>query len=300
MRLEKRHRVIIVAAGVRPRRAALRCRQVRRRKSTARRSCPVKTAPATIGQHPRSRACDRRRRLPRQGPSWSSSRPKQRGSRRSRTRRRRSRPAGRRARSASRFRMSAAEVQRQQAEVSRAQAALDNARAAQTRARDLFDRGVAARREVEDANRAVAEAEAALAQARASLAAGPGRCRPGHRASHVRRHRRRAAAQSRRSRSRPPPAIRCCGSSIRVVSKSSRRSRSPMRHGSRSALRRTWWTHRPAIAEIALKVLSRPVSVEAGTATVPVRLALRAPTRTFPPGHRCRWTSRPSNTRMSS
>ena len=51
---------------------------------------------------------------------------------------------------------SAAEVQRQQAEVVREQAALENARAAQTRARELFERGVAARREVEDANRGVA------------------------------------------------------------------------------------------------------------------------------------------------
>ena len=65
----------------------------------------------------------------------------------------------------------AAEVQRQQAEVGRAQATLENARAAQMRARSLFDRGVAARREVEDSNRAVADAEAALTQARASLAA---------------------------------------------------------------------------------------------------------------------------------
>jgi RND family efflux transporter MFP subunit len=66
---------------------------------------------------------------------------------------------------------SAAEVQRQQAEVGRAQATLENARAAQMRARSLFDRGVAARKEVEDSNRAGADAEAALTQARASLAA---------------------------------------------------------------------------------------------------------------------------------
>jgi membrane fusion protein, multidrug efflux system len=66
---------------------------------------------------------------------------------------------------------SAAEVQRQAAEVVRAQALLDNAKKAQTRARDLFERGVAAGREVEDATRAVAEAEAALTQAGASLAA---------------------------------------------------------------------------------------------------------------------------------
>ena len=65
----------------------------------------------------------------------------------------------------------AADVERQQAEVSRADANLKNARAAETRAQELFDRGVAARKEVEDANRAEAEAEAALAQAHASLTA---------------------------------------------------------------------------------------------------------------------------------
>jgi RND family efflux transporter MFP subunit len=66
---------------------------------------------------------------------------------------------------------SAAEVQKQQAEVARTEAGLANARAAQTRARDLFDKGVAARKEVEDATRALADAEAALAQAKAALTA---------------------------------------------------------------------------------------------------------------------------------
>jgi RND family efflux transporter MFP subunit len=64
---------------------------------------------------------------------------------------------------------SVADVQRQQAEMARAQAMLESARAAQTRAGELFERGVAARREVEDANRAAADAEAALAQAKAAL-----------------------------------------------------------------------------------------------------------------------------------
>lgn len=66
---------------------------------------------------------------------------------------------------------SQAEVRRQEAEVSKGEATLDNAHKAQVRARQLFDRGVAAGKEVEDANRAVADAEAALAQAQASLAA---------------------------------------------------------------------------------------------------------------------------------
>lgn len=66
---------------------------------------------------------------------------------------------------------SAAEVEKQQAEVTRAEAGLANATAARTRAQGLFDRGVAARREVEDATRGVADAEAAVAQAQAALKA---------------------------------------------------------------------------------------------------------------------------------
>jgi RND family efflux transporter MFP subunit len=64
-----------------------------------------------------------------------------------------------------------ADVQRQRAEISRADASLQNARAAHARAGDLFERGVAARREVEDAARTIADAEAALAQAKAALGA---------------------------------------------------------------------------------------------------------------------------------
>jgi RND family efflux transporter MFP subunit len=54
------------------------------------------------------------------------------------------------------------------AELTKAEARLRNARAAQARAHDLFDRGVAARKEVEDADRELAEAEAALAEAEAA------------------------------------------------------------------------------------------------------------------------------------
>jgi membrane fusion protein (multidrug efflux system) len=64
-----------------------------------------------------------------------------------------------------------ADVQKQQAEATRAEAAVQTATAARTRAMQLFDRGVAARKEVEESTHTVAEAEAALAQARASLSA---------------------------------------------------------------------------------------------------------------------------------
>jgi RND family efflux transporter MFP subunit len=66
---------------------------------------------------------------------------------------------------------SAAEVGKQQAEIGRARARIENARAAQTRARDLFDRGVAARKEVEDAAKELADAEADLQAAQAAASA---------------------------------------------------------------------------------------------------------------------------------
>ena len=63
------------------------------------------------------------------------------------------------------------EVGKQQAEIGRSQARITNAKAAQARARDLFDRGVAARKEVEDAAKELAEAEADLAAAQAAASA---------------------------------------------------------------------------------------------------------------------------------
>jgi membrane fusion protein, multidrug efflux system len=170
---------------------------------------------------------------------------------------------------------SAAEMERQQAEVNRAQAALDNARFAQTRARDLFDRGVAARREVEDGNRAVSEAEAALAQARASLVAAQA---VAGRAT-VRATFDGVVAQRLHN---PGDLVEATASDhvLRVIDP--RRlevvASVPLADASRvvvGALARL--VDAPASdREVALKVLTRPVSVEAGTATVPVRLALGA------------------------
>lgn len=66
---------------------------------------------------------------------------------------------------------STADVARQQAEIARAEAQVANAQAARTRSSTLFDRGVAARKEMEDADRDLAAAQAALTQAQASLTA---------------------------------------------------------------------------------------------------------------------------------
>jgi RND family efflux transporter MFP subunit len=64
-----------------------------------------------------------------------------------------------------------ADAEKQKAEVGRAEARIANAKAALTRARDLFDRGVAARKEVEEAQRELADAMADLAGAQATLEA---------------------------------------------------------------------------------------------------------------------------------
>jgi RND family efflux transporter MFP subunit len=65
----------------------------------------------------------------------------------------------------------AADVASRQAEVEQAQARVATTTAAVTRARELFERGVAARREMEEAEQALAEATAALAQAHAARGA---------------------------------------------------------------------------------------------------------------------------------
>ena len=57
------------------------------------------------------------------------------------------------------------------AEIEQAQARVDNAKAAASRVAGLFERGVAARKEVEDAERELREANAALAQARGTSGA---------------------------------------------------------------------------------------------------------------------------------
>jgi len=65
----------------------------------------------------------------------------------------------------------AADTASKRAEIERSEARIRNAVSAQARARDLFDRGVGARRDLEDAERDLADAQAALAEAKAGLAA---------------------------------------------------------------------------------------------------------------------------------
>jgi RND family efflux transporter MFP subunit len=172
--------------------------------------------------------------------------------------------------------MSAAEVQRQQAEVTRAEATLGNAKAAQTRAADLFQRGVAARKEVEDADRAVADAEAGVVQARASLAAAETvAARAIVRATFD-------GVVAKRQHN-PGDLVEAAASDpvLRVIDP--RRlevvASVPLAHAGRIEVgARVRLVEAPEGArEISLKVLSRPAAVEAGTATIPVRLGFSAP-----------------------
>jgi RND family efflux transporter MFP subunit len=60
---------------------------------------------------------------------------------------------------------------RQRADMARVRAEFENARVTQTRARDFADRGLIARRELEDADRALADAQAAVSRAEAAQTA---------------------------------------------------------------------------------------------------------------------------------
>ena len=64
-----------------------------------------------------------------------------------------------------------ADIASRRADIAKAEARLQNARAAAARATDLFDRGVAARKDVEDAHRELADAETAGVEADASARA---------------------------------------------------------------------------------------------------------------------------------
>jgi RND family efflux transporter MFP subunit len=175
-----------------------------------------------------------------------------------------------------------AEVQRQQAEVTRAQATLDNARRAQARAGELFDRGVAARKEVEDTNRGVADAEAALSEARASLAAAQAVAgRSIVRATFdgivaTRLHNPGDFVEATAS----DPVLRVLDPRrLEVVASIPLADTLRVEIGAPARLT----ANAVNAPEVALKIVSRPAAIEAGSATVPVRLAFVGPA-TFPAG----------------
>jgi len=171
----------------------------------------------------------------------------------------------------------AAEVQRQAAEVQRAQAGVANARANQTRQRELFDRGIAARKDVEDADRAVADAEAAVGQAEASRAAAEAAAaRTTVRATfngviakrfHNPGDLVEASASDPVLRVIDPRRLEVVASvplseSARIVIGAPARL-APVPTGA---------------PDTPLKVVSRPAQVEQGTATIPIRVAFASPT----------------------
>lgn len=169
-----------------------------------------------------------------------------------------------------------ADVATRRAEVTRAEARLANARAAQARARELFDRGVAARKEVEDADREFAEAQAGVTEAGATLAASENAAaRMTVRATFdgivaKRMHNPGDLVEAAAS----DPVLRLVDPRRLEVTAAIPVSDVPrvvLGAGARMAA--------PAgDASASLKVISRPASVDANTATVPVRLAYAAPT----------------------
>lgn len=161
------------------------------------------------------------------------------------------------------------------AEVARADARLENARSAQTRAHDLFDRGVAARKEVEDADRELADARAGVTEAQATLAASEST------AARATVRARFDGVVAKRSHN-PGDLVEASASDpvLRVVDP--RRlevtASVPIPDvtrivvGAAGELR-----HASGAPPNALKVISRPATVDPGTATVPIRLSFAVP-----------------------
>lgn len=164
----------------------------------------------------------------------------------------------------------AADVAKGGADVTRAQARLQNARAAQTRARDLFDRGVAARKEVEEADREIADAQADLTAAQATLGAaqttaGLAVVRARFTGVVAKRYHNAgeladATASDPVIRIVDPDRLEITASVPivdvpRIVVGASGRMKNPAGEG-----------------EVALTVVSRPAAVDPGTAAVPIRL----------------------------
>lgn len=168
-----------------------------------------------------------------------------------------------------------ADVATKRAEVARAEARLQNSITAQARAHDLFDRGVAARKEVEDADRELAEARAGVTEARATLAtsqSSAGRATVRARFDGV---------VAKRSHN-PGDLVEAAAADaiLRVVDP--RRlevtASVPIPEvpnivvGAAAELR-----HSTGGTPIALKVISRPAAVDPGTASVPIRLSFATP-----------------------
>lgn len=167
-----------------------------------------------------------------------------------------------------------AEAERQRAEVGRARAEVANAVAAQTRARNLFERGIAARKQVEDADRDLADAQAALATAEAA--------RTGANALAARSVVRAPFSGVIAKRLHNPgdvvepaaadPILRLVDPRrLEITASIPIGDVARVRAGAAARLTTEDGTSGPE-----LKVLSTPAAVDAGTASVPVRLSFSA------------------------
>ena len=164
-----------------------------------------------------------------------------------------------------------ADVATRRGELARAKARLDNARAAQTRAHDLFDRGVAARKEVEEADREFADAQAGLTEAEATLAASETA------ASQSTVHARFHGVVAKRMHNPGEVADATASDPVMRVVDPRRlevTASVPIADVARVAIGAQARMANPAGGgDIALKVVSRPAAVDPGTAAVPIRLA---------------------------
>jgi len=168
-----------------------------------------------------------------------------------------------------------ADVATKRAEVARAQARIENARSAQTRAHDLFERGVAARKEMEDADRELADARAGLTEAQATLATSESSA-----ARAIVRARFDGVVAKRFHNpgdlvdaAATDPVIRVVDPRRLEVTASVPIPDVPhIVVGAAAELRSS-----AGAPPIALKVISRPAAVDPGTASVPIRLAFAIP-----------------------
>ncbi len=167
-----------------------------------------------------------------------------------------------------------ADVATRRAEVARAEARLTNARAAQTRAHDLFDRGVAARKEVEDADRELADAQASVTEARSTL----GSAETSANLATVRAQFSGVVAKRYHN---PGELVDATAADpvIRIVDPKRLEVTAavPIPDAPRVIVGAPGHMKNPAgEGEIGLKVVSRPAAVEQGMATVPIRMSFAA------------------------
>lgn len=167
-----------------------------------------------------------------------------------------------------------ADVAARRAELTRAEARLANARAAQTRAHDLFERGVAARKEVEDADRELADAQAGATEARATLgaaetSAGLATVRARFSGIVARRYHNEGELVDATA---TDPVIRIVDPKRLEVT-----AAVPIADVPRVTIGAAGHMKNPAgEGEIDLKVISRPAAVEQGMATAPIRMTFAA------------------------